>query len=335
MKKNIKKVIYVYTDEVSTTQFKIGKADQRKDQVDGITVEEVAKIRISEQATAATRGEFRIVSTFDISHVESSQAVESAIHQNIVKKGYERLTRRLEDKKGNTEWFDFPDLTEGQVVELVKELVEKETGFSGLKVYSPRIYQAYVKGLLLDQVEKGQKVIGAELAPRFGKTLWALDTFKTLVEDLGYQYLLLPAYVLTAHSSFQKELRSFKDFDKMMFISDTDSDFEEKVKANKDKILVIATSLHTPEESLDKFDCIGNLPSDKKVAFVDEADFGAHTDASKKRLDVLDAGLKVLMTGTAIERAVAGYNVQDVIKWSYMDMLLLKDGIHPLLNKLK
>ena len=79
---------------------------------------------------------------------------------------------------------------------------------------------------------------------------------RTLTEEKGFQYLLLPAYVLTAHASFQKELRSFSNFDDMLFISDKDENFEEKVRANADKKLVIATSLHTLEESLGKYNAV-------------------------------------------------------------------------------
>ena len=187
---------------------------------------------------------------------------------------------------------------------------------------------------MLDQVDNGAKVIAAELAPRFGKTPWSLDTFKDLFEDFDYQYMILPAYILTAHASFMKELRKYSDFDDMMFISDNDPDFKDKVRNNKDKKLVIAISLHTPEDNLAKYECIGELDVSKKVAFIDEADFGAHTESSKKIIDLLECDLKVLITGTAIERAVAGYDVTDIIQWSYTDMLLLQDGTHPLLENL-
>ena len=330
----MKKVIYIYTDQHSPNQYKIGKADQRENQSDDVSVKEIAEVRVAEQFTAATRGDARLVAYFDISNVESSRSVENAVHAGIEQRGFDRLVRKFEGKEGSTEWFEFPEVTEGEVISLVKSLVEEETGFATGQEFRPRVYQAYVKGLLLDQLSQGKKVIGAELAARFGKTLWTLDAFNTMSEEFDFQYLILPAYVLTAHSSFQKELRKFKNFDDMVFISDKDSDFEEKVRANAHKRLVIATSLHTPEDSLFKLECIAELPKEKKVAFIDEADFGAHTESSKTRIDLLDVGVKVLMTGTAIERAVAGQNVDAILKWSYMDMLLLKDNNHPILNKL-
>lgn len=331
----MKKVIYIYRrKDSSENTYKIGKADQRANQGESITIDEIGSIRISEQLTAATYGEYEVITTFDISHVESSTAVEHAIHKGIELAGFSKLTRKIDGKKGNTEWFDFDDANEGEVLELVKTLVEKYSGFSGLSTYRPRGYQSHVKTQIIDAIDTGGKIIGAELAARFGKTLWTLDVFKTLTEEKGYQYLILPAYVLTAHASFQKELRSFADFDDMVFISDKDNKFEEKIAANVNKKLVIATSLHTPEDSLEKYAAIANLESDKKIAFIDEADFGAHTEASKHRIDILDVPIKVIMTGTAIERALAGYDVDAIVKWSYFDMLLLKDGNHPMLQTL-
>jgi len=306
----MKKVIYIYRrKDSSENTYKIGKADQRANQGESITIDEIGSIRISEQLTAATYGEYEVITTFDISHVESSTAVEHAIHKGIELAGFSKLTRKIDGKKGNTEWFDFDDANQGEVLELVKTLVEKYSGFSGLSTYRPRGYQSHVKTQIIDAIDTGGKIIGAELAARFGKTLWTLDVFKTLTEEKGYQYLILPAYVLTAHASFQKELRSFADFDDMVFITDKDDKFEEKIAANVNKKLVIATSLHTPEDSLKKYAVIANLESNKKIAFIDEADFGAHTEASKHRIDILDVPIKVIMTGTAIERALAGYDV--------------------------
>lgn len=330
----MKKAIYVYREIAQPDKYKVGKADQRQDQLENISIEEIAQIRISEQMTAATYGEYEIVAVYDISHVESSTLVEGAIHNAIELEGFKRLTREVKGKKGTTEWFDFTGITEGEVLELIKNLVEKFTGESGLLSYKPRAYQSLIKSQIVEALDSGAKIIGAELAARFGKTLWTLDVFKTLTEERGFQYLILPAYVLTALTSFQKELRSFNDFDDMLFITDKEDNFEEKITSNANKKLVIGVSLHTPEGSLGKYKAITALDINKKVAFIDEADFGAHTESSKHRLDLLEIPTKIIMTGTAIERALAGYNVDVILKWSYFDMLLLKDNNHPMLNSL-
>lgn len=328
-----KKVIYCYRkrDDLSGT-FKIGKADQRIDQPNA-TIEEIAHRRINEQQTAATHGGLELVHTWDISNSEDSTAVEHSIHNAIVNNGWERLVREnLGGKVGSTEWFDFGGLDEYEVINFVSKVIQKVTGDVKLDSYRGRGYQEYVKSEVLKAVNNGSEVIGCELAARFGKTLWSLDLFKTLTEENGFQYMLLPAYVLTAHSSFGKEIASFEEFKDIIFINDKDDNFVETIRENTDKKLVIGISLHTPESSQSKYNVIAELDKSKKVSFIDEADFGAHTDSSRQIADSLQPGLIILMTGTAIERAIASYDVDSIVKWSYFDMLTLKDGTHPILK---
>lgn len=335
--KNSKKVIYIYSDNVPN-QYKIGKADQREGQGSNISALEIAQVRISEQATAATRGEFVIHAALDISHYEGdSTEVESYIHENLAKYGnIERLKRTVKSaksnevlKEGTTEWFE-TNLSPAEIIDLVDKLIIKFTNKTGKIKYEARAYQAYIKALVLDQVEAGKPVIAAELAPRFGKTLWSLDLFNALCDEFGYQYLILPAYVLTAHSSFMNDFKAFSDFNDIKFVSDKDSDFEQQVRNNESSRMIIAVSLHTSSNSISKYDCLTEIEASKKVAIIDEADFGAHTESSKNIINYVDASLKILITGTAIERAIAGYDVDEVIQWSYTDMLLLQDNNHPI-----
>lgn len=336
----MKKVIYIYENEVQG-QFKIGKADQRVGQSDDITPLEIAAVRIAEQLTASSRGKLVIHAALDVSHYEGDTTVlESQIHDKLemmTEKGISRLQREMFHdneliKSGLTEWFNIP-MDASEVVELVDSIIRDITSKSGKATYKARAYQAYIKALVLDQVEEGNKVIAAELAPRFGKTLWSLDLFKALCEEFGYQYLILPAYVLTAHSSFLTDFNGFSDFNDMVFVDDKDPNFKQKIQDNVDKQMIITTSLHTSDKS--KYDVIKALDSSKKVAIVDEADFGAHTMTSKEVINHLECDLKLLITGSAIERAISGYEVNEVIQWSYTDMLLLKDNNHPILDNFK
>jgi len=336
----MKKVIYIYENE-TPGQFKIGKADQREGQANDISPLEIAAVRIAEQLTASSRGKLIIHAALDVSHYEGDTTVlESQIHDQLemmTEKGISKLKREMfhDDeliKSGTTEWFNIP-MEASEVVELVDSIIRDITNKSGKATYKARAYQAYIKALVLDQVEDGNKVIAAELAPRFGKTLWSLDLFKALCDEFGYQYLILPAYVLTAHSSFLTDFNGFSDFNDMIFVDDKDPNFKQKIQDNVDKRMIITTSLHTTDTS--KYDVIKGLESSKKVAIVDEADFGAHTKTSKEVINHLECDLTLLITGSAIERAISGYEVNEVIQWSYTDMLLLQDGQHPILDNFK
>ena len=209
----MKKAIYVYRNSLlKGNMYKIGKADQRDNQSDDITVEEIASIRVKEQHTAATAGKSEIVRVYDISNVDNSTKVEGAIHRDILKKGYCRVERVVEATEGTTEWFEFGDTEEGDILELLNSLITKHASTTGLGEYTPRAYQKLIQDEVTENIRNGNKIIGAELAARFGKTLWAYGTFKKLVEEQNFQYMLLPAYVLTAHSSFQKEVTKFKKY---------------------------------------------------------------------------------------------------------------------------
>jgi hypothetical protein len=335
----MKKIIYIYSDSVPN-QYKIGKADQRTNQEEDITIDEIGNVRISEQLSAATRGDIVIHATLDISHYEGdSKKVENYIHKNLEKLGnITRLKRTVYSakfkeklKEGTTEWFE-TNLSAPEIIDMVDKLIIKFTNKTGKIKYEARAYQAYIKALVLDQVEAGNPVIAAELAPRFGKTLWSLDLFNALCDEFGYQYLILPAYVLTAHSSFMNDFKAFSDFNDIKFVSDKDSDFEDQIRNNKESRMIIAVSLHTSTEAISKYNCLAEIETFKKVSIIDEADFGAHTKSSKNIINYINSGLKILITGTAIERAIAGYDINDVIRWSYTDMLLLQDNNHPILE---
>ena len=339
------KVIYCYKqkDDDSST-YKIGKADQRTNHFkNGRSNEEfatfIAKNRIKEQQTAITHGELELVYVWDVTKAEDSTVVEHAIHKAIILAGHERLDRiDLDGKKGLTEWFTFLNFTDpdAEVIEFVTKVINKERGESGLFKYHGRGYQNHVKEELLGELEKiysikDEHIIGCELAARFGKTLWALDLFKTLSENWAKkQYMILPAYVLTACSSFRKEIAKFSDFNDFVFVGYDDPDFVQKIETNVGQKMVITVSLHQRDPN--KYNVIANLDDTKKVAFIDEADFGAHTQSSRGVLDALSCPTKILMTGTAIERAIASHKIDAVIRWSYVDMLLLKSGEHPILD---
>jgi hypothetical protein len=69
---------------------------------------------------------------------------------------------------------------------------------------------------------------------------------------------------------------------------------------------------------------------------MDEADFGTHRGNSQDIIRRVDSKLNVYMTGTAIERVMNPLeNLGDnIIRWSYTDMLMVKKGIHPLQKEL-
>jgi hypothetical protein len=137
---------------------------------------------------------------------------------------------------------------------------------------------------------------------------------------------------LTALSSFEKEFYSFNGFsDDMIFIrkgDDVESIFNEWYGK---KLIILPVSLHS-EDYKNKYDFIKNLPKKDKMSIIDEADFGCHRKNSQEFINFLESHLDIYITGTAIERVISPLdNIEDnIIRWSYTDMLMVKNGEHPL-----
>ena len=301
--------LYIYTTE----------SDRNKGQYKfGETIRE-AESRVKDQQTGNSE-ELIIVGQM------TSDYSDHYVHNELEKLGYVRVG------KGGREWFkgfesdDEAFATLGKIISTSKNVELKE--------YIPRFYQELIKMVFEDKLSRVQgdkNEFALELAPRFGKTLWTLDLMKTLFQDYNYKVALLPAFVLTALSSFEKEFYLFKGFsDSMVFVREGD-DVNKVMSENYGKKLVILPiSLHT-EDYKKKYSFINQLEMSEKVSFIDEADFGCHRDNSQNFIKYLNCGLDVYMTGTAIERVVSPLdNVGDnVIRWSYTDMLMVQNGEHP------
>lgn len=248
------------------------------------------------------------------------------IHNELEKLGYSKVN------KGGDEWFN-EFVSDDEAIACLYKIITKSRNVI-LPNYQPRFYQSYVKTLFLDLLNKDKfdkKEFALELAPRFGKTLWSLDLMLDLYEK-GYKICLIPAYVLTAISSFEKEFYSFKNFSEKMIFVNKNEDYSEVLDSNYNKkLVVVPISLHTPDYQ-SKYYRINQIPSEEKFAIIDEADFGCHRNNSQQYINYLNSGLNIFMTGTAIERVMNPLeNVgNNIIRWSYTDMLMIKNGEHPI-----
>ena len=74
------------------------------------------------------------------------------------------------------------------------------------------------------------------------------------------------------------------------------------------------------------------IPQKLKVSVIDEADFGCHRENSQNFIKYLDSAMDIYMTGTAIDKVVSPLdNIGDnIIRWSYSDMLMVQNGEHPI-----
>ena len=89
------------------------------------------------------------------------------------------------------------------------------------------------------------------------------------------------------------------------------------------------------DNSLDKYrKTMSILDKNEIMSIVDEADFGAHTESSREVLNAVDSKITLLMTGTAIERAIKGlvFVQNNIVIWTQTDMQMVKKGTHPILQ---
>jgi len=165
----------------------------------------------------------------------------------------------------------------------------------------------------------------AELAPRFGKTIFFLSLFLEISKEHGHKVMLVPAYWLPAIASFKKETAKWRDYQDMVFVDTIeDSNWQKSVETalDSDKLVVVGISLYP---AYDDFVVRNKWIHDYTETILvvgDEADYGSHTNNQQEKMEYLFANKKVTFipsSGTNIERMSkgAGDNVVDVVAVPY------------------
>lgn len=165
----------------------------------------------------------------------------------------------------------------------------------------------------------------AELAPRFGKTIFFLSLFLEISKEHGHKVMLVPAYWLPAIASFKKETAKWRDYQDMVFVDTLeDSNWQQSVETalDLDKLVVVGISLYP---AYDDFVVRNKWIHDYTETILvvgDEADYGSHTNNQQEKMEYLFANKQVTFipsSGTNIERMSkgAGDNVVDVVAVPY------------------
>lgn len=196
------------------------------------------------------------------------------------------------DHKG-TEWFKIPGRNAADVRKYVDDLI---ADFEGERV-RPAVKLRNIQAHNLDKAmkiiagaTKNMASIIANLCPRFGKTIWALMLFNRISKKYGNRVMLLPAYWLSVHSSFESELDRFKDFQDIRYIDTNEPEAWATAGAYLEQGLriVIPISLHGDyAEWCKKHHWIATIPNDEIFMFADEGDFGTHAENQVAKLDYL------------------------------------------------
>jgi len=305
----MKQTLYIYTTE---SDRKLGRYKF------GQTKREV-KQRVKEQDSTSNSEPLILVFSIE------SDLSDHQVHDLLEHKGKKKT-------RSGREWYETFRDDEDAIFYL--NLIISETENDTRPIYVPRFYQDIVKIIFEDKMSKlelGKKEFALELAPRFGKTIFTIDLIDTLFNDYGFKICFLPAYVLTALSSFKKDFYKFNGYsDRMVYVDDINNLEGVIQEYYGKKMIIVEVSLHT-EDYQKKLSIVKTLPQVEKCSFIDESDFGTWKKNQQDFIKFLGCQLDVYMTGTAIDKilSVLNYIGDNIIRWSYTDMLMVQEGVHP------
>jgi len=320
-------VLYGFTYQHHIDAVKDGRAksiavkfgDTRQGLDDGLSIDESGKVRISQQGGSAEAYEKIIIGTWGVSKDLISRDYE--IHKIWKTQG---LRPKDLDGKG-TEWFYL-----GDTIDKVKDKINKtiisfgadsNTKLKLRKEQQRTLDEAFE---IYNSTNSDRVDIIVNLPPRFGKTAWALSWFM----KSGKKVMVLPSAWLSTHTSFEDDIKDFRDFNDIVYIkTDKNPDYDKQINKalSENKKVVVTVSLFAKDK--DQFNNIRNIPNADKFVCVDEGDFGAWTSNKRDILEYLvskqNTGKVCVMTmsGTNITRMVTGSkNIDGVVHSTYMEL---------------
>ena len=277
----------------------------------GQTSQESAEIRVKQQDGTACAQPLKVFSSFEVPFTDKE------FHKYLLDHGYKK-TRDDADR----EWF-FITVEEATVLAGKFAQFRGGTLNSQTRVLQLTEWQKRALRFLGQSLESGNEVTVLELAARFGKTLAMLAAFKFS----SHRVMVVANYVKTVNTSFRKEAALYFSGE-IVTVDTSENDFQLLVQRYLDEgfKVLITCSLHKSTKLDANVQFIRTLP--ERLIVVDEADYGAHTDAQRKKVELLRENSQlVLMTGTNSDRAAQDYNVDSYFSVTYPDMLLIRDGL--------
>lgn len=176
---------------------------------------------------------------------------------------------------------------------------------------------------VINEINKGKRRILAELAARYGKTIWS----SAIAVESGISVVVVSSYVLTSFTSFKNDIRKYKQFQEIEIVNSQEKDYQKKIVqfVEEGKQVMVFLSLCNGSGRDERIKYLNHLDV-QKLIFVDEADYGAH---QKKQFEALksmvnDNDVLILMTGTNSDRASSDWDIDFVISTTYFELLVNK-----------
>jgi hypothetical protein len=222
---------------------------------------------------------------------------------------------------GNIKQSEVHKLNIEKLVEKVNEVLRREKQSRPEVRLSTAQFEDVVT--VLDAINKGKRRILAELAARYGKTIWS----SAVAIEIGIPVVIVSSYVLTSFTSFKNDIRKFQQFQKIEIVDSQDKDYKEKILkfTQEKKQVMVFVSLCNGNGREERVKFLGGLEIHKLI-FVDEADYGAHR---KGQFDALQTmvnpnDILILMTGTNSDRASSEWDIDLILSTTYFELLVNK-----------
>lgn len=179
----------------------------------------------------------------------------------------------------------------------------------------------------IEAMENGATTILSDMCARAGKTLY----IGALVRETLMPVTVVASYVLTSFTSFMNDLSSFEQFRDVVMIDSKDEDYQKKIliaRRNRKQVIVFLSLCKgglAQSKRDERIEFLFEL-DDQVMLVVDEADYGAWKPGQCDPMVKFrrDDDVVILMTGTNADRAVGGWEVDEVVQVTYLEMLMEK-----------
>ena len=296
-------------------EVKTGDTTQGLDE--GLTIDESGMVRISQQGKSAEAYKKIIVGTYGVSKTIIKR--DYVIHKELKKRG---LRPKALDGQGQ-EWYRIPGKTIKEVNKYLQDVIDSMGASSNKKLKLRKEQErTLIEAVEIYNSTNSDRVdIAANLPPRFGKTTWAL----TLFNELNKKVLVLPSSWLSTHTSFEDDIKEFRDFSDIVCIDSKNDNYSKQIKKalSENKRVAVYVSLFAKDKK--QFNAIKNISNSDKFVCVDEGDFGSWTKKKRVILDHLVSKKNtgklsfVTMSGTHLARMVTGSkNIDGIVQSTYM-----------------
>lgn len=222
---------------------------------------------------------------------------------------------------GQVKQSEVHNLSAESLVDKVNEIIREENQPRPEVKLSTAQFEDAVT--VIDGIKKGKRRILAELAARYGKTIWS----SAVGVESGIPVVVVSSYVLTSFTSFKNDIRKFQQFQEIEIVDTQQKDYQEKVNqfVKEGKQVMVFLSLCNGSGRTERLNYLKRLKV-QKIVFVDEADYGAH---QKKQFEALrsmvgDDDVLILMTGTNSDRASSDWDIDLMISTTYFELLVNK-----------